>query len=193
MQWIAVPLVVVLVPALILFVVISAVAALVARRWIRAAIFGPLAVAAVVAVGILCWQAHAVWHPTPHHFQDLDHIPKEAADGLPPSFNIAVDHVYFYNARLLRSDQFFRCHIVHRTDFEKYRGMIRRMASSDLPEEEKDDIEKWLGKGAGEYKTIRSWWDWPDKPACEIVHDGAHFLIVFDEANSTVYVARGGD
>jgi hypothetical protein len=173
-----------------LFLFIAALAALNSRKRILATILGVLAVASVVALAILMWQAYAVWHPTPHHFQDLDHIPDDAgdADYALQLHRIPVEHVYYYSTRMLRCNQFFRCHILHKADFEKYRRMICSGAQSQWLEREK----KWLGEGAGEYKTIKSWWDWPNRPDCEIVCLN-HFLVVFDEANSTVYIARDGD
>lgn len=177
-----------------LFLFIAALAALNSRRRILATILGMLAVASVAALAILMWQAYAVWHPTPHHFQDLGHIPDDAGVGdyAPQLLRIPVDHVYYYSTRTLRCSQFFRCHIIHKADFEKYRRMIRSGAQPEWLEREKDGLLKWqFGERAGEYKTIKSWWDWPNRPDCEIVSVGPSFINVFDEASSTVYIARG--
>jgi hypothetical protein len=186
--------VVVLIFSTPLFLFIAAVAALNSRRRILATILGVLTGASVVALVLLMWLAYAVWHPTPHHFQDLDHIPDDAGvEGYAPQLlHIPVDHVYYYSTRMLRSSQFFRCHILHKADFEKYRQMFRSGAQPKWLEREKDGLLKWqFGERAEEYKTIKSWWDWPNRPDCEIVCVGPSFINVFDEASSTVYVARG--
>ena len=174
---------------------VAAVVAMGLQKWALAASLGLPAVILIVVFAILVWQAYAVWHPTPHHFQDLDHIPDVAGVGdyAPQLRQVAVDHVYYYNTRTLRSNQFFRCHIIHKADFETYRRVIRCGAPSKWSEREKNQTVKWLGEEFKDYKTIASWWDWPNRAAREVICLDKLFIVVFDEANSTVYIAREED
>jgi hypothetical protein len=178
---------------LLLFV--AAIVALALRRRTLAVILGLLSATTIVALVILVWQAYVSWNPVPHCFQDVDHIPEVACigDWAYQLSQVAVDHVYYYNTQRLRSSQFLRCHIIHKADFEKYRQMIRSGVPLERSGGEKDGIAESLGAGSREYGTIKSWWDWPERPGCDVFCLDESFIVVFDEARSIVYVARGGD
>jgi hypothetical protein len=180
------------VPVLLL---IAAVVALELRKRRLAAVLGLLSAATAVVLAVLLWQAYISWNPKPHHFQDMGCIPDVAAgvaDWVPQLRQAPVDHVYYYNTRRLRSEEFFRCHFIHKADFDNCRQTIRSRAPATLSEREKGTV-RWLGAESREYKTIKSWWDWPDKPGCEILCLDGPFIVVFDEAASTMYFARGDD
>jgi hypothetical protein len=171
-----------------------ALRALVSQKRALAVILGLSSATTVVALASLAWQAYAVWNPTPHHFQDVDHIPDFVhvpscagnLRGVGP-----IDHIYYYSTRTLRCSCYLRCHIVHKKDFERYRKMFRK--SAEKPQATEKEWAAALGASSGEYKVIRSWWDWPDRPDCEVCCLARGYLVVLDEKRSIVYVAQGDD
>jgi hypothetical protein len=188
------PLVAILILCVPLLLFVAATMALALRKRTLAVILGLFSATTVVALAILVWQACAFWNPAPHHFQDVDHIPEVAGVGnwAYRLSQVAVDHVYYYNTRRLRSNQFLRCHIIHKADFETYRQMMRSGAPPESSGDEKDRIARSLGAGSTEYEAIKSWWDWPERPSCDVFCFGESLIVVFDGARSTVYVAREG-
>jgi hypothetical protein len=131
--------------------------------------------------------------PPPHHFQDVDHIPVDARmEGWAGPLNhIAVDHVYYYSTRMLFCSQYFRCHIVHQDDFDRFRESIRSQAPPGKQARENGIAASELGAESREYKIIRPWWDWPSRSDCEVFCMANNYVVVFDRVGGVVYIARG--
>jgi hypothetical protein len=151
---------------------------------------------ALLALGT--WAASSDLFPGPRHFQDVDHIPDDVHMMAAQLDNIQVDHVYFFKTRVLRCDRYFRCHIVRKADFERYRDLIRRQAAHRKTTQssgERDDktLVRNLSAGSGEFKAMRSWWDWPDRSDCEVLCIQVNNLVAFDPARHVVYIAESGD
>lgn len=157
-----------------------------------AMVFGLLSAASAIALAFLVWYVYALWNPTPHHFRDVDHFPDVAGigDWTCQLRKVPVDHVYFYNTRTLRSTQYLRCHIIHKEDFERYREMYRRNTDSQEEPLNKTNAEIKSGMTGREYESIRSWWDWSDRPDCDLFRLGEDDFLVFDTTRNIVFIYR---
>lgn len=136
--------------------------------------------------------------PTARHLQDVDHIPEGVPEFVPQLNKIEVDHVYYYNAQTLFCNIYCRYHIVRKADFDRLRDEIRREAAYRKTSQgsgERDDktLIDYLGARSGEYAAIRSWWDWPGRPDCEVLCLPFNDLAVFDSARGVVYLVKSGD
>jgi len=152
---------------------------------------GLLSATGVIVLALMFWQAYKFGHPTPAHFQDVDRIPPGIGirDWEPQLGQVAVDHVYYYDDRLLRSTQCFRCHLLHEADFQRYRQAVRERSRGE-PKAQTWQTE-WATQGIfRSCKEIRAWWDWPNRPDCEAFYFGELWVVVFDHTRNLVYIAR---
>lgn len=143
--------------------------------------------------------ASVLWNALPptHHFKDVDNIP-ECARFESQLDNIEVDHVYFYSTRTLFCNYYLRCHIVRKADFERLRAFFSREAAyrkttQDSGERDDKTLVRELGTGSGDFEAIRSWWDWPGRPDCEVFCLQYNDLVAFDPARGVIYLVKNSD